>query len=100
MEMGTFRRSCPTGPGKRGRTCPQLSNRGGRMNRMFVLCSLAFATVAGAADEKYPIKLPAPGGEVVLPTEGAKKAHDDWRYAAVRRVGDMVYLSGVIVDRR
>jgi enamine deaminase RidA (YjgF/YER057c/UK114 family) len=70
------------------------------MNRMFVLCSLAFATVAGAADDKYPIKLPAPGGEVVLPTEGAKKAHDDWRYAAVRRVGDMVYLSGVIVDRR
>jgi enamine deaminase RidA (YjgF/YER057c/UK114 family) len=70
------------------------------MNRMIVLCSLAFATAAGAADDKYPVKLPAPGGEVVLPTEGAKKAHDDWRYAAVRRVGDMVYLSGVIVDRR
>lgn len=68
------------------------------MNRLGLLPLLAFATIAGAED-KYPIKLPAPGGEVVLPNAGAKKAHDDMRYAAARRVGDMVYLSGVIVDR-
>ena len=69
------------------------------MNRIIVLSSLAFAQLAGAADVKYPVKLPAPGGEVVLPDEGAKKAHDEWRYAAARRVGDMVYISGVIVNR-
>ena len=53
---------------------------------------------AGAAD-KYPLKLPTPGGEVILPDEGAKSAHDNWRYAAARRVGDMVYVSGVVVHR-
>lgn len=57
------------------------------------------ASVAGAADT-YPLKLPAPGGEVVLPDEGAKRSHDAMRYAAVRRVGDTLYLSGVIVHRR
>ncbi|HEU4780806.1 MAG TPA: Rid family hydrolase [Steroidobacteraceae bacterium] len=68
------------------------------MNRMFVLSAVALASIAGAADGKYPLKLTAPGGEVVLPDEGAKKAHDEWRYAAARRVGDMVYVSGVIVN--
>ena len=69
------------------------------MIRISTLVALAFVTAAGAAD-KYPLKLPAPGGEVVLPDEGAKKAHDEWRYAAARRVGDMIYVSGVIVNRR
>ena len=69
------------------------------MKHMIVLFTLALATAAGAANVKYPVKLPAPGGEVVLPDEGAKKAHDDWRYAAARRVGDMIYISGVIVNR-
>ncbi|HYJ41554.1 MAG TPA: Rid family hydrolase [Steroidobacteraceae bacterium] len=69
------------------------------MKRMIVLSTFALATAAGAADEKYPVRLPAPGGEVVLPDAGAKKAHDEWRYAAARRVGDMIYVSGVIVNR-
>ena len=69
------------------------------MKRLIALSTLAAAAAAGAADMKYPVKLPAPGGEVVLPDEGAKKAHDEWRYAAARRVGDMIYVSGVIVNR-
>jgi len=69
------------------------------MNRIIILFSLAFAQLAGAAETKYPVRLPAPGGEVVLPDQGAKKAHDEWRYAAARRVGDMIYVSGVIVNR-
>ena len=36
---------------------------------------------------------------MILPDEGAKSAHDNWRYAAARRVGDMVYVSGVVVHR-
>ena len=67
--------------------------------RSAVLAVLMTASAAGAA-ETYPVKLPAPGGEVVLPDEGAKKSHDEMRYAAVRRVGDTLYLSGVIVNRR
>jgi enamine deaminase RidA (YjgF/YER057c/UK114 family) len=69
------------------------------MYRVLTLAALAFAQVAGAED-KYPMKIPAPGGEVVLPSEGAKKSYDSWRYSAVRRVGDMLYISGVIVNRR
>ncbi len=36
---------------------------------------------------------------MILPDEGAKSAHDNWRYAAARRVGDTVYVSGVVVHR-
>jgi enamine deaminase RidA (YjgF/YER057c/UK114 family) len=64
------------------------------------LAVLAASTLSLASDTRWPLKLPAPGGEVILPDEGAKRAHDEYRYAAARRVGDMVYLSGVIVHRR
>jgi enamine deaminase RidA (YjgF/YER057c/UK114 family) len=72
------------------------------MIRIITSILLAGASVAALAADPaptYPLHLPAPGGEVILPDEGAKRAHDGWRYAAVRRVGDMVYLSGVIVYR-
>lgn len=64
--------------------------------------ALLLASSAGLAADSatYPLRLPAPGGEVILPDEGAKRAHDEWRYAAARRVGDTVYVSGVIVNRR
>ena len=64
---------------------------------------LAFATssaVFAAEPASWPQRIPAPGGEVILPNEGAKQAHDQWRYAAARRVGDMVYISGVVIHRR
>jgi enamine deaminase RidA (YjgF/YER057c/UK114 family) len=66
---------------------------------LLILCTTGTATIASAADEKYPLKLPAPGGEVILPTKGTHENHDEWRFAAVRRVGDMLYVSGVIVYR-
>lgn len=60
--------------------------------------------VAGAAhaaeSDKWPLVLPAPHGAVILPNESAKRAHDEFRYAAVRRVDNMLYISGVIVGRR
>jgi enamine deaminase RidA (YjgF/YER057c/UK114 family) len=66
----------------------------------FVL-SLALSGAATAADSAtYPQRLPAPGGEVILPDEGARRAHDEWRYAAARRVGDTIYVSGVVIHRR
>jgi enamine deaminase RidA (YjgF/YER057c/UK114 family) len=57
-------------------------------------------TYAATPQTTYPQILPAPHGAVILPTESAKKAHDEYRYAAARRVDNMVYLSGVIVNRR
>lgn len=67
--------------------------------RIVIAAGLMTTGAVGAA-ETWPLKLPAPGGEVVLPDEDAKQSHDEMRYAAVRRVDDMVYLSGVIVNRR
>ena len=47
----------------------------------------------------YPLRIPAPHGEVILPDAGSKANHDEWRFAAVRRVDDTLYVSGVIVYR-
>ena len=62
---------------------------------------LALASAAHAAEsDKWPLVLPAPHGSVILPNENAKRAHDEFRYAAIRRVDNMLYISGVIVGRR
>ncbi|PZU44652.1 MAG: hypothetical protein DI568_15250 [Sphingomonas sp.] len=37
---------------------------------------------------------------MILPTPGAQRAHDMYRFAAARRSGDVLYLSGVIIGRR
>jgi enamine deaminase RidA (YjgF/YER057c/UK114 family) len=70
--------------------------------RMSSLLLLFFVTVAARAAEppvRYPLHLPAPHGEVILPNARAKQAHDEDRYAAIRRVDNTLYLSGLIVGR-
>jgi enamine deaminase RidA (YjgF/YER057c/UK114 family) len=62
-----------------------------------VLCALV-ATPA-LAREAYPRKIPASGGEVIIPTERHQKSYDEIKYAPARRVGDTLYVSGVIVGR-
>jgi enamine deaminase RidA (YjgF/YER057c/UK114 family) len=47
-----------------------------------------------------PIRIPTPSGEVILPGAFDKQAYDDYGYAAVRRAGDLVFISGVVVGRR
>lgn len=47
-----------------------------------------------------PIHIAAPGGEVILPTENDRRAYEHGGYAAVRRSGDLLFLSGVVVYRR
>jgi enamine deaminase RidA (YjgF/YER057c/UK114 family) len=68
------------------------------MLRLILTAAAAIATPALA--QPYPQRIPAPGGEVILPSEGDRRAYDEYRYAAVRRAGDMIYVSGVIVGRR
>lgn len=43
--------------------------------------------------------IPSPGGEVILPTAREQRAYDEMHYAAARRAGDFLYLSGVIAGR-
>lgn len=53
----------------------------------------AAAQPAGAG---FPKIIPAPGGEVIIPSPGHQRAYDDWKYAPARRAGDFVYVSGVV----
>ena len=41
--------------------------------------------------------IPATGGEVVLASEADKKAYDRMHFAAARRSGEVLYISGVII---
>lgn len=71
------------------------------MRRIAMSTVVTIMTVtAFAAEPGYPLRLPAPGGEVILPDQRAKENHDEWRYASARRLGDTLYVSGVIVHRR
>ena len=73
------------------------------MRGILLMIALLAASLPGLAADPaptFPLHIPAPGGEVILPDAGAKEAHDGWRYAAARRVGDTIYISGVIVNRR
>jgi enamine deaminase RidA (YjgF/YER057c/UK114 family) len=52
------------------------------------------------AETPAPIRIPTPGGEVILSTPAEHTAYDDWNYAPARRAGDYVYVSGVVVARQ
>jgi enamine deaminase RidA (YjgF/YER057c/UK114 family) len=71
------------------------------LSSMSAILGLVYVGASFGADPpSWPQRLPAPGGEVILPDENARKAHDEWRYAAARRVGDTIYISGVVIHRR
>ncbi|HEY0682500.1 MAG TPA: Rid family hydrolase [Steroidobacter sp.] len=63
---------------------------------VFVTCA-AFAADAGS---KWPVVIPASNGAVILASEAEKVGYDEYRYAAVRRVDNMLYLSGVVIGPR
>lgn len=62
------------------------------------LAGLQGATLAQEAPI-WPMRLPSPGGEVIIPTQGGQYAHDVVGYAPARRAGDTLYVSGAIVSR-
>lgn len=67
---------------------------------LIIAALLAACAASAAAPDKWPLVLPAPHGSVILPNEDSKRAHDEFRYAAIRRVDNTLYISGVIVGRR
>jgi enamine deaminase RidA (YjgF/YER057c/UK114 family) len=64
-----------------------------------LILMLAAPSVGRAQSADYPRRLPAPGGEVILPGPGGQRAHDEVGYAPARRAGDTLYVSGAIVFR-
>ena len=67
---------------------------------LILLMSVAAGGVTNAADAPYPKVIPAPGGEIIIPDAESQAHHDEWRFSAARRMGDTLYVSGVIVNRR
>lgn len=63
-----------------------------------LLCAASSAALA--ADPQFPVVIPAPHGEVILANAAEKRAYDEYRYSAARRVDNMLYLSGVVIGRR
>lgn len=59
----------------------------------------ALLAMPALAQEAYPKRIPTPGGEVIIPSAGHQRAYDSIQYAAARRHGDTLYVSGVIVGR-
>jgi len=47
-----------------------------------------------------PTHIPTRTGEVILPTKVEQQNYNDEGFAAIRRAGDLVFISGVIVGRR
>ncbi len=68
--------------------------------KIFLAMVLALAATSygtGAAAQSFPVtRIPAPGGEVVFANPDEREVmYDQLHYAAARRAGDFVYLSGV-----
>ncbi|ATC31458.1 RidA family protein [Caulobacter vibrioides] len=62
-----------------------------------ILCALI--ATPSLAQTTYPKSIAAPGGEVVIPSAAHQGSYDAIKYAPARRVGDTLYVSGVIVGR-
>lgn len=69
-----------------------------------VLVAAAVLTAANAhaqpATGAYPKRIPAPGGHVTIPSAGAQRAYDEYKYAPARRAGETLYISGVVAGPR
>lgn len=70
------------------------------MIRASIAMALCLAGAARAAETQWPVVIPAPHGAVILASQGEKTGYDEYRYAAVRRVDNMLYLSGVVIGPR
>jgi enamine deaminase RidA (YjgF/YER057c/UK114 family) len=64
---------------------------------LLLSASPAFAqTAAPTQAPAAPVRIPSPGGEVLITTPGEQRAYDSYKFAPARRVGDTLYISGVI----
>ena len=68
------------------------------MKRFAPAALVAAVTVSGQALAE-PVHIPTSSGEVILPTGREVQSYDRLKYAAARRDGETLYISGVIVNR-
>ncbi len=70
-----------------------------RLSAALVLSALLQSSAMAQTAPTFPLRLPSPGGEVIIPSRGGQYAHDQVGYAPARRAGDTLYVSGAIVFR-
>jgi enamine deaminase RidA (YjgF/YER057c/UK114 family) len=71
-------------------------------HKIYAAAAVLFAELlfAQAPAPWTPVHIPTHNGEVILPTAQDKQNFDEYGFAAVRRAGDLVFVSGVVVGRR
>lgn len=67
--------------------------------RFGLMLAAAMVACVGVAQAEV-VRKPARGGEVILPDALDVRLHDQFTFSAVRRHGDVLYISGVIAARR
>lgn len=70
------------------------------MPRLFPLMPAAAVLTIVSPTSADPVRIAAPGGEVVLSGEQERWFYDNLHFSPVRRAGDTLYLSGVVVYPR
>jgi len=69
------------------------------MRTILLAVLAALAAGAPALAQDYPRRLPSSGGEVIIPSAEYQAGYDGYNYAPARRVGDTLYVSGVVIGR-
>lgn len=64
-----------------------------------LVCLLVVASRAVGSDAPVSTRIASPGGEIAIVTAAERAAYDEWKFAPVRRAGDFVYVSGVVIRR-
>lgn len=77
---------------------PNIRRTYGLLVSALFVAPLSAQTVSPPAST--PTRIPTRGGEVILPTAVEQQNYNDEGFAAIRRAGNLVFISGVIVGRR
>jgi len=81
-----------------------VSSSAARRSLLGAITLFMVGLITAQAQSEKPekaIRIPSSGGEVVIATAAEKTiAYDQYHYSPARRVGDTLYVSGVVVGRR
>jgi len=70
---------------------------------LLLALSLALGSQGASSDDKpantdFKVKrIPSAGGEIGIASQADQTNYDDWKFAPVRRAGDYIYVSGVVI---
>lgn len=81
------------------RPVPGAAPRVPALSLAAMMLAINMGSTQAMAEQKVERRIPAPGGEVVLVTPLDVRLYETYRFPGVRRAGDWIYLSGMIIGR-